>query len=178
MPPSRSNRRHRDEDDHHNEEESGVNEEEVMEEEHQVENNDDTNNENEESNNNNLNSRNSRRNRNRNRTVTPVMAASQQTDEERRILREKQRKLFVKMTDSSTDISEKMADVDSQVFQNVRKENNVLWKDVRYTREAVLDGDNIEYMSSRATRQVDKLISVSFNLEIAKWMIWKKDSCL
>jgi len=35
-----------------------------------------------------------------------------------------------------------------------------MWQDVKYTREAVLDADNVEIISARAARQVDKLISV------------------
>ena len=95
-----------------------------------------------------------------------VMSASNQTDEERRILRSKQRKLLSKMTDASTDIGEKMGDVDSEVFQNVRKENNKLWKHVLYTREAVLDGDNVHFISERAARQTDKLVTVSRNYSV------------
>jgi len=92
-----------------------------------------------------------------------VMSESGQTESQRRKLRHHQRKLFSKMTDSSLDVGDKMADVNSDTLQKLRKENNHLWNEVRFTREAVLDGDNIDYISSKAARQLDQLISVSCN---------------
>ena len=91
-----------------------------------------------------------------------VMSASNQTDTQRRNLRRSQRQLYHKMTDTTQTINEKMGDVDSHVFETVREENNILWDKVRYTREAVLDGENVDLISGRAARQVDKLISVSY----------------
>eukprot|EP00551_Chaetoceros_affinis_P011710 CAMPEP_0203667692 /NCGR_PEP_ID=MMETSP0090-20130426/4482_1 /ASSEMBLY_ACC=CAM_ASM_001088 /TAXON_ID=426623 /ORGANISM="Chaetoceros affinis, Strain CCMP159" /LENGTH=413 /DNA_ID=CAMNT_0050531929 /DNA_START=63 /DNA_END=1304 /DNA_ORIENTATION=- len=89
-----------------------------------------------------------------------VMSASNQTETQRRQLRHDQRKLYSKMTDTTLNVNEEMGNVESSVLHKVRKENNVLWDNVRYTREAVLDGENIDLISSRAARQVDKLISV------------------
>lgn len=97
----------------------------------------------------------------RQKHAAPVMTQSGQTEIERRVLRQKQRKLFDKMTDAALDVGEQMADVNSEAFQTVREENNDLWNKVRFTREAVLDGDNVDVISSRAARQVDQLISVS-----------------
>jgi len=91
---------------------------------------------------------------------TKVMSESNQTDADRRALRHNQRELHKKMTNQSTDLAERMADVQSDAFEKIRGENNKLWNLVRYTREAVLDGDNVNVISSRAARQVDKLISV------------------
>jgi len=34
------------------------------------------------------------------------------------------------------------------VFEQVRDDNNKLWKQVKYVREAVLDGDNLEMIST------------------------------
>lgn len=89
-----------------------------------------------------------------------VMSASDQTETQRRQLRRSQRQLLSKMTDTTLNINEEMGNVDSSVLDKVRDENNVLWENVRYTREAVLDGENIDVISSRAARMVDKLISV------------------
>lgn len=46
------------------------------------------------------------------------------------------------------------------VFDQVRDENNKLWKKVRYVREAVLDGDNLEMISARAAKQTKYLDQV------------------
>eukprot|EP00586_Coscinodiscus_wailesii_P015705 CAMPEP_0172499098 /NCGR_PEP_ID=MMETSP1066-20121228/121944_1 /TAXON_ID=671091 /ORGANISM="Coscinodiscus wailesii, Strain CCMP2513" /LENGTH=106 /DNA_ID=CAMNT_0013272657 /DNA_START=106 /DNA_END=422 /DNA_ORIENTATION=+ len=86
-----------------------------------------------------------------------VMSASGQTDAERRALRQSQRTLQKKITSNE---GQSMEDPDSAAFDEIRHDNNALWDKVRYTREAVLDGDNLEAISHRATRQVDRLIQV------------------
>jgi len=91
----------------------------------------------------------------RKRNDLAVMHASDQTDAERRALRHSQRELA-----KSIHTMEGIEDVHSGKFDEVRDLNNELWENVRYTREAVLDGDNLEMIGSRASRQVDKLISV------------------
>lgn len=90
-----------------------------------------------------------------------VMSQSGQTESERRILRQNQRNLLNQMTDSALDIADKMADVNCDTLRKIREKNNGLWEEVRFTREAVLDGENIEFISSTAARQLDQLISVS-----------------
>ncbi len=95
-----------------------------------------------------------------------VMSQSGQSETQRRELRNNQRQLYQKMTDSSLDIGDKMCDVDSDHLDKVRSKNNILWEHVRFTREAVLDGDNFDVITNKAARQVDKLISVSIHLWI------------
>ena len=81
-----------------------------------------------------------------------------QTDDERRQLRQGYRDLSKKISEQG----EEMEDPDTHVFDRVREENNNLFKRVRFTREAVLDGDNMEAISTRASRQVDRLVQVGF----------------
>ena len=88
------------------------------------------------------------------------MSASDQTDEQRRELRIKQRHLKHLIQDERSVLCEQMADVASGKFQKVRKENNKLWTEVRFTREAVLDADNVEIISARAARQTDQLVNL------------------
>jgi hypothetical protein len=83
-----------------------------------------------------------------------------QTDDERRQLRQGYRDLSKKISEQG----EEMEDPDTHVFDRVREENNELFKRVRFTREAVLDGDNMEAISTRASRQVDRLVQVGFLL--------------
>jgi hypothetical protein len=90
-----------------------------------------------------------------------VMEQSGQTDAQRRELRQSLRTLHNKMQD----MAEELEDVSSSSFATLRQDNNQLWNQVRYTREAVLDGDNLDVLANRAARQVDKLIEVSFALD-------------
>jgi hypothetical protein len=94
------------------------------------------------------------------RSMIPLMDESGQTDEERRRLRQKQRNLQ-KTIESQT---EAMEDVSSEVFGKVREENNDLFRQVFYTREAVLDGDNLNMISERAAKQVEGLVQVSYSV--------------
>jgi len=93
--------------------------------------------------------------RHRKKSDLAVMQSSKQTDSERRALRHSQRELA-----KSIQTTEGIEDVRSGKFDEVRDKCNELWDDVRYTREAVLDGDVLEMIGARATRQVDKLVSV------------------
>jgi len=88
------------------------------------------------------------------------MSESGQTDAQRRALRVKQRGLKSKIADERSEMSEKISDLGSDQFEKVRAENNKLYSDVAYTREAVLDSENMDLIAARAARQVDKLISV------------------
>jgi len=90
-----------------------------------------------------------------------VMEESGQTDEERRALRRAQRKLQQKIL-----ASDKLEDPNADAFEEIRGENNKLFESVRYTREAVMDGDNLQYISDRTVRQVDKLVQVCFSARL------------
>jgi hypothetical protein len=90
-------------------------------------------------------------------SMIPLMEESGQTDEERRGLRQKQRALQnVILTQA-----EAMENPCDQVFGKVREENNDLFQKVFYTREAVLDGENLHLISERAAKQVEGLVQVS-----------------
>jgi len=87
-----------------------------------------------------------------------VHVMSGQSDAERRILREAQRKL--QKTIINSELGDGIENPESKAFETIRDHNNELWNDVKYTREAVLDGENIDLMAQRAARQVDKLVQV------------------
>jgi hypothetical protein len=90
-------------------------------------------------------------------SMIPLMEESGQTDEERRCLRQKQRALQnVILTQA-----EAMENPCDQVFGKVREENNDLFQKVFFTREAVLDGENLHMISERAAKQVESLVKVS-----------------
>ena len=91
-----------------------------------------------------------------------VMEESGQTDEERRDLRRKQRLLQHKIVASET--GAQLEDPNADAFEEIRGENNELFEAVRYTREAVVDGENLQLMSERTARQVDKLVQVRSDL--------------
>ena len=97
---------------------------------------------------------------------TKVMGASGQTDAERRRLRAKQRNLQRQIISERGDA---MEDPKSGVFEEVHDENNKFWNEVRFAREAVLDGENLELISARAIKQVNTLLEVSlyFSLEFS-----------
>lgn len=77
-----------------------------------------------------------------------VMADSGQTEEERRILRHKQRKL-------NEDLHR---DGD---LQRLHQRNNELFQAVNFTREAVLDADNHLALSAQYVKLADKMVQVS-----------------
>jgi hypothetical protein len=81
---------------------------------------------------------------------TPLMEESELTDEQRRKLRRQQR-----------DLQKEMADRDDLQLEEARGRNNELFDHVRYTREAVLDGENLIVIANKAAKQVDRLIQAS-----------------
>lgn len=85
-----------------------------------------------------------------------LMEESGQTDAERRRLRQAQRNLQKKIIDNG----EAMENASSEKFGEIRGKNNELFAKVAYTREAVLDGDNLEMIATHASRQVDALVQV------------------
>uniref|UniRef100_A0A7S2XRN1 Non-structural maintenance of chromosomes element 4 n=1 Tax=Attheya septentrionalis TaxID=420275 RepID=A0A7S2XRN1_9STRA len=87
-----------------------------------------------------------------------VMGESEQTDGQRRELRKNFRAL--QRTIQETSVGEEMEDPESQTFDTVRDQNNELFDQVRYTREAVLDADNTLIISEHARKQVEKLVQV------------------
>uniref|UniRef100_A0A7S4VDK9 Non-structural maintenance of chromosomes element 4 n=1 Tax=Ditylum brightwellii TaxID=49249 RepID=A0A7S4VDK9_9STRA len=93
------------------------------------------------------------------RKKVALMSESQQTDSERRQLRREQRSLQRDIT--STNLGDDMEDPNKDAFSEVRGKNNELWNNVRYTREAVLDAENVDLIAERAARQVDRLIQVA-----------------
>ena len=104
-----------------------------------------------------------------------IMDASGQTDSDRRLLRKKQRDLHHDISfdgpvvannndnDDTSDEEEQQGGgrEKSSRLAGWRNENNKLWDDVRYTREAVLDSENMDLISSKAAREVEKIIQVS-----------------
>jgi hypothetical protein len=85
------------------------------------------------------------------------MEDSGQTDGQRRELRRHLRVLNKTISDKADELE----DAKSDSFAQIRSVGNELWKQVRFTREAVLDGENLDSIATRAARQVDKLVEVS-----------------
>ena len=89
-----------------------------------------------------------------------LMSASGQDDAERRVLRRKQRELQADIaTDGGGGGDE--GDEGEDRIGRLRDANNELWDDVRFTREAVLDADNVNSLAAKATREAEKLVQVS-----------------
>jgi hypothetical protein len=91
--------------------------------------------------------------------TAPDQLMSGQSDAERRKIRHKQRDLLKRMHEHE----DEMENAQNSTFEELRGENNDIWKRVKYTREAVLDGENLDVIAARAARQVDKLVQVSRN---------------
>lgn len=103
--------------------------------------------------------------RTRNGAKVKVMEESGQTDAQRRSLRRQLRQVQKDIVIDKDDLE----DAKSDVFTKVRTQNNELWDQVRYTREAVLDGENLESIATSAARQIDRLVEVSLVL-IISWL--------
>ena len=73
-----------------------------------------------------------------------------QTDEERRKIRKKQRTLHKEIDQGGEDFE----------LDKARDTNNVIFNDVRYIREAVLDGENVNLIANKAAQKVDRLVQV------------------
>lgn len=86
-----------------------------------------------------------------------VMNESGQTDSERRHLRQEQRDLQKRIAEMGDEIK----NINSDAFEALREENNTLWRNVHFVREAVLDGENMENIGARVIHQVDALIQVN-----------------
>lgn len=96
--------------------------------------------------------------RSKKKSSVPIMGESGQTDAERRTLRTSQRKLLKQITTAEGDA---MEDAKAAAFDQIRDSNNALFQKVRYAREAVLDGENLDAITTRASRQADRLVSVA-----------------
>ncbi|KAL9189923.1 hypothetical protein ACHAXT_009598 [Thalassiosira profunda] len=83
-----------------------------------------------------------------------IMSKSDQTEADRRVLRRKQRELNA---DIALGAGGKTGD---EELRNRRDANNELWDDVHYTREAVLDSENVDLLAAQAARQAEKLVQV------------------
>ncbi|KAL3791862.1 hypothetical protein ACHAW5_002913 [Stephanodiscus triporus] len=93
-----------------------------------------------------------------------IMNHSGQTDADRRLLRRRQRELHNDIAAGGGDGgggggSGGGAD-NADDLTRLRAQNNELWRDVRYTREAVLDSENVDLIASKAARQAEKIIQV------------------
>jgi hypothetical protein len=94
-----------------------------------------------------------------------IMNDSGQTDAERRVLRSRQRELHNNIAVGGGDgdgggVSGGVGD-DADDLTRLRAQNNELWRDVRYTREAVLDSENVDLIASKAARQAEKIVQVN-----------------
>lgn len=83
-----------------------------------------------------------------------LMQASGQTNADRRKLRLKQRELKGELIGISDDVAE-------EEFNDYRERNNDLWGKVRYTREAGLDGDNVQIIAEKSAMTAETLVTVS-----------------
>jgi hypothetical protein len=116
------------------------------------------------------------------RTRAPgVFDESGLTDQQRRELRRSQRQLHETIRqdkrealpsgtagngsdddDDNDDDNSATQETDEQVdfLQSARRQNNVLFESVLYTREAVLDADNVDLIAQKYVQQVERLVQV------------------
>lgn len=92
-----------------------------------------------------------------------VMNASLQTEDERRGLRQRQRNLKNDISMGAAAAAGKGGgdDGEGEQWQRLREQNNELWSEVRYTREAVLDSENVDLIADKAARRAEKIVQVS-----------------
>ena len=117
--------------------------------------------------------RNKKKRKKRKKKKIRLMWDSGQSDADRRELRKKQRKLHKdiafdvpvaagrkddeEMDDEMEGGTEKLL---SGKLLSWSEQNNSLWKQVHFTREAVLDSDNVGLITDKATREVEKMAQV------------------
>ncbi|KAL3786500.1 hypothetical protein HJC23_010666 [Cyclotella cryptica] len=89
-----------------------------------------------------------------------IMSNSGQSDADRRLLRQQQRKLNEDILAGAVDNGDDNESNEEPSFQKMRKMNNKLWDQVRYTREAVLDSENVDLIAANAARQAESLVQV------------------
>lgn len=100
------------------------------------------------------------RRRKKKKKVQKIMSESGQTDNDRRVLRNKQRRLQEDILSGAACGQDSDEDEDAPAFQKMRKLNNNLWDQVRYTREAVLDSENVDLIAANAARQAESIVQV------------------
>lgn len=82
------------------------------------------------------------------------------TEDDRRILRRNQRRLHdIIRNDKREEVLQQGDELD--FLEKVRQRNNELFQDVKYTREAVLDAENVHLVAQKYVQQVDRLVQVS-----------------
>lgn len=83
------------------------------------------------------------------------MDASNQTEEERRQLRRKQRRLNEEI------VSDHHIDPELEFLSKAQEQNNELFDSVYYTREAVLDAENVDIIAQKYVQHADRMVQVS-----------------
>lgn len=90
---------------------------------------------------------------NRRRSSTPlrrsVRVLQGLTDSQRRVIREKQRQ-----------VHDHLVNEDYDDLGEVRDENNELFDNVKWTRELVLDADNIDVLATKYAKEVEQNVQV------------------
>ena len=116
----------------------------------------------------------------------PIMSQSGQTEADRRVLRRRQRELHhdivvgggaVNGGESTEGSMGGIEDPISEEFERMREKNNMLWEQVRYTREAVLDSENMDLITAKAARQVERIVQVR-EIMIGQWLFGRDCSFL
>jgi hypothetical protein len=117
--------------------------------------------------------------RQKKRRAPGVFDESGLTDQQRRELRRSQRQLHdtirqdrrealpsggTAATDDNDEDDDDDSEKDEQVdfLQSARQQNNVLFETVLYTREAVLDAENVDLIAQKYVQQVERLVQVCY----------------
>jgi hypothetical protein len=108
------------------------------------------------------------------RTRRGVFEKSGLTDQQRRELRRSQRQLHETIrqdkrealsgtaNNNNSDDDDSAADEQVDFLQSARQENNVLFESVLFTREAVLDAENVDLIAQKYVQQVERLVQVRY----------------
>jgi len=94
-----------------------------------------------------------------------IMSSSNQTEADRRVLRRRQRELqndIVMGVARGNNAAVDGKDANSGEVGRLREQNNELWQNVHYTREAVLDSENVDLITNKAAREAEKIVQVTF----------------
>jgi hypothetical protein len=91
------------------------------------------------------------------RKVVGFFDESGLTDSQRRMLRKEQRSIATNLRDECQDMEE---------IDNQRERNNTLFQEkVCYTREAVLDADNVELIVGKVSKHIEKIVQVCITIK-------------
>jgi hypothetical protein len=88
------------------------------------------------------------------------------TEDDRRQIRREQRELLKELTEDRG--------AEGDQVEQARSKNNRLYRKVRYTREAVLDGENLLSIAHKASQKVDRLIQVRSTI---RYVVSGRTSC-